>query len=152
PRCAPRPRALGRRVGLRDLSSGAARRHLRRGARLAKESPPPDSKWLVHVASLPMDDPAARMRVLRTLESMGCAVLREGVYLLPDSQANRLGLRRLSEHMSRMSGSAHILQATSLDPQQGQAFRSLFDRAGKYQELIKAVEGLRAGFGISEPS
>jgi len=34
--------------------------------------------------------------VLRTLESMGCAVLREGVYLLPDSQANRLGLRRLS--------------------------------------------------------
>jgi len=99
-----------------------------------------------------MDDPAARMRVLRTLESMGCAVLREGVYLLPDSQANRLGLRRLSEHMSRISGSAHILQATNLDAQQGQAFRSLFDRAGKYEELIKAVEGLRAGFGISEPS
>src|SRR5207245_11563222 len=88
----------------------------------------------------------------RTLESMGCAVLREGVYLLPDSQANRLGLRRLSEHMSRMSGSAHILQATNLDAQQGQAFRSLFHRAGKYPELIKAVEGLSAGFGISEPS
>src|SRR5438445_11004992 len=99
-----------------------------------------------------MDDPAARMRMLGTLESTGWAVLRVGVYLLPDSQANRLGLRRLSEHMSRMSGSAHILQATSLDPQQGQAFRSLFDRAGKYQELIKAVEGLRAGFGISDLS
>jgi len=42
------------------------------------------------------DDPAARMRVLRTLESMGCAVLREVSLLLPDSQANRLGLRRLS--------------------------------------------------------
>jgi len=39
-----------------------------------------------------------------------------------------------------------------LDAQQEQVFRSLFDRAGKYEELIKAVEGLRAGFGISEPS
>jgi len=39
-----------------------------------------------------------------------------------------------------------------LDAQQGHAFRSLFDRAGKYEELIKAVKGLRAGFGISEPS
>ena len=119
---------------------------------MPKESPPPDPKWLVYVASLPMDDPAARMRVLRTLESMGCAVLREGVYLLPDSQANRQGLRRLSEHMSRINGTAHILPATNLDAQQEQAFRSLFDRAGKYEELIKAVEGLRAGFGISEPS
>src|SRR2546422_7869286 len=50
----------------------------------------------------------------------------------------------------RSSGSAHILQATNLDAQQGQAFRSLFDRAGKYQELIKAVEGLRAGFGMPD--
>jgi len=105
---------------------------------LAKESPPPDSKWLVYVASLPMDDPAARMRVLRTLESMGCAVLREGVYLLPDSQANRLGLRRLSEHMSRISGSAHILQATNLDAQQGATcrfrnFRAQCDRSNSQQ-------------------
>jgi len=27
-----------------------------------------------------------------------------------------------------------------------------FDRGKKYEELIKAVKGLRAGFGISEPS
>ncbi len=119
---------------------------------MAKESPPPDSKWLVCVASLPMDDPASRMRVLRTLESMGCAVLREGVYLLPDTPVNRQGLQRLSEHMSRINGSAHILQATNFDAEQGQAFRSLFDRGKKYEELIKAVKGLRAGFGISEPS
>lgn len=117
-----------------------------------KESLPPDSKWLVYVVSHPMDDPSARMRVLRTLESMGCAVLREGVYLLPDNPANRQGLQRLSEHITRINGSAHVLQVTNSDAQQGQAFRSLFDRAGKYEELIKAVAGLRAGFGISEPS
>src|SRR5438876_10346867 len=84
--------------GLRYLNWNADRGHLHRGAALAKESPPPDSKWLVYVASLPMDDPPARMRVLRTLESMGCAVLRGGVYLLRDGRANRQGLRGRAGH------------------------------------------------------
>jgi len=91
------------------------------------------------------------MRVLRTLESLGCAVLREGVYLLPDNAVNRHGLQRLSEHMSRIHGIAHLLQVAGLDDQQNRAFRSLFDRTAKYEELSKAIEGLRAGFGISDP-
>jgi hypothetical protein len=120
---------------------------------LAKESPPTYSQWLVYVASLPMDDPASRMRVLRTLEAMGCALLREGVYLLPDNPVNRQGLQRLSEHTIRIiQGSAHVLHVASADAEQERSFRSMFDRAGKYQELIKAIEGLHAGFGISEPS
>jgi len=99
-----------------------------------------------------MDDPAARMRVLRTLEAMGCALLREGVYLLPDSPVNRQGLQRLSEHMTRINGSAHLLHVTNADAQQGRTFKALFDRAGKYEELIKTIKALRGGFGISEPS
>jgi len=119
---------------------------------LAKQTPSIETKWLVYVASLPMDDPAARMRVLRTLEAMGCALLREGVYLLPDTPPNRQGLSRLSEHTLRISGSAHVLHVTSADPEQERSLKKLFDRAAKYEELIKIIEGLRAGFGISEPS
>lgn len=119
---------------------------------MAKQTPSTDTKWLVYVASLPMDDPAARMRVLRTLEAMGCALLREGVYLLPDTPGNRQGLLRLSEHTLRISGSAHVLRVASADPEQERSFKALFDRATKYEELIKIIEGLRAGFGISEPS
>jgi hypothetical protein len=119
---------------------------------LAKETPKPDSQWLVYVASLPMDDPASRMRVLRTLEAMGCALLREGVYLLPDTATNRQGLQRLSEHTARINGSAHVLHVLNASAEQERSFKSLFDRAGKYQELIKVIEGLRSGFGISEPS
>jgi hypothetical protein len=117
-----------------------------------KESPPPDSTWLVFVASLPTEDPAARMRVLRTLDSLGCAVLREGAYLLPENPANRQSLQRLSDHMTRINGTAHLLQVASIDPEQGKVFRSLFDRTAKYDQLIKTVESLRAGFGHSEPS
>ena len=119
---------------------------------MAKQTPSTDTKWLVYVASLPMDDPAARMRVLRTLEAMGCALLREGVYLLPDTPPNRQGLSRLSEHTVRINGSAHVLRVASADPEQERSFKALFDRAAKYEELIKIIEGLRSGFGISEPS
>src|SRR2546425_7356381 len=94
---APSRRDPGCLNGLRYLNWDADRGHLHRGAALAKESPPPDSKWLVYVASLPMDDPAARMRVLRTLESMGCAVLREGVYL------------RSEEHTSELQSLAYLV-------------------------------------------
>ena len=37
----------------------------------AKSAPPP--AWLLTIAQLPTEDPASRMRVLRTLESLGAA-------------------------------------------------------------------------------
>jgi hypothetical protein len=56
---------------------------------------PPMGAWLVTIAQLPIEDPAACMRVLRTLESLGAAVMREGAYLLPDMPANRQALDAL---------------------------------------------------------
>ncbi len=118
---------------------------------MANENAPKDAeRWLVYVTSLPVDDPAARMRILRTLDSLGCAAMREGVFVLPDSPANRLGLSRLSEHVTRINGTAHLLQVTS-DDAQAQAFRAFFDRSGKYDELVKNIQGLRMGFGVSDP-
>ena len=116
-----------------------------------KEAQIPESRWLAYVTSLPTNDPAARMRVLRTLESLGCAVLHEGVYLLPDNDANRQGLSRLSDHISRLQGSAHLLPVTAVDETQALTFRGLFNRSKKYEDLIKTVESLKTGFGISEP-
>lgn len=112
----------------------------------------PDSKWLAYVTNLPTDDPAARMLVLRTLDSLGCAVLRKGVYLLPDSDANREGLGHLTDHVSRQNGSAYILPVTAIDEAQTLVFRGLFNRSAQYEELIKTVKSLETGFGISEPS
>ncbi len=110
------------------------------------------AKWLAFVASLPTDDPAARMRILRTLESLGCAVVRDGVYLLPDTAENRSGLSRLREHLTRIQGSATLLAVTAIDSEQAQVFQNLFDRTGKYESLILTIEGLKAGFGISDPA
>ena len=110
-----------------------------------------EARWLAYVTSLPTEDPAARMRVLRTLESLGCAVLRDGVFLLPDSPAARQSLNHLSDHIAHINGSAHLLSVNSLDEAQAQRFLALFDRTRKYDELIKTVESLRTAFGVSDP-
>src|SRR2546425_817327 len=66
--------------------------------------------WLVTIAQLPIEDPAARMRVLRTLESLGAAVMREGAYLLPDTATNRQALETLGDYIGKSAGSAQVLQ------------------------------------------
>jgi hypothetical protein len=110
-----------------------------------------DPRWLVLIANLPLEDPASRMRILRTLESLGCAVLREGVYLLPDTPENRLSLQRLGEHAARLNGSCTALSVEPLDERQADQFRMYFDRSAKYVELVKTVNSLKAGYGISDP-
>ena len=106
--------------------------------------------WLAYVTALPTEDPAARMRVLRTLESLGCAVLRDGVFLLPDAPAARQGLSSLSDHIARIGGSAHLLSVNSLDEAQTQHFLGLFDRTHKYEDLIKTVESIKSAVGLTD--
>jgi len=115
------------------------------------EAPPPGARWLVFVTQLPTDDPAGRMKVLRTLETLGCAPLRDGAYLLPDTSENRAGLAKLARFVASINGSVHTLHVKSADEAQSKEFRGLFDRSEQYRELVKTVESLKAGFGISDP-
>lgn len=116
----------------------------------AKREESPD--WLLCVASLGTEDAASRMRVLRTLESLGAAVIREGVYLLPDTPMNRQALESLSEYVARGPGAAQIFETKARSSAQHEALRKLFDRTARYEELIKTIESLRIGYGRSDPS
>ncbi len=109
-------------------------------------------KWLLLVAQLPTEDPAGRMRVLRTLESLGAAVVREGAYLLPDSASNRTALEALAEYVGKSAGVAQVMHVSASSPAQQKFFAWLFDRSERYAELVKNVEGLRLGFGQTDPS
>ena len=115
-------------------------------------SPSEQGHWLLLIARLPAEDPAARMRMLRTLESLGAAVMREGAYLLPDTAACRQGLEHLAEYIIKGSGSAQVLQVAPLTDAQRTAFRGLFDRSARYDDLIKVVDSLKVGYGIADPS
>ena len=121
-------------------------------AAMTKPPSPESGRWLALIASLPTEDPAARMRMLRTLESLGAAVMRDGAYLLPDTASCRQGLEHLAEYIAKGAGTAQVLQVQPLSDAQQLAFRSLFDRSARYSELIKVVDSLKVGFGIADPS
>ena len=107
--------------------------------------------WLLLVALMGTEDPAARMRVLRTLEALGAAVLRDGAYLLPDTPENRKSLEALADYIAKSAGSAHIVHASAASDEQQAAFKRMFDRSQRYEELVKTVESLSLGFGQSDP-
>lgn len=109
-------------------------------------------RWLVLVTVFPVEDAAGRMQLLRTLEGLGCAVMREGVFLLPDIPRNRTSFKRLADHILGAKGDAWMFPITVESAQQAKQFRAMFDRSGRYAELIKTIEGLKAGFGVSDPT
>jgi len=119
---------------------------------MSTNPPSEPGRWLLLLATLPIEDPAARMRMLRTLESLGAAVLREGAYLLPDAAQSRQGLERLAEYVAKGAGSAQVLQVTATSDSQQAELRALFDRSARYAELVKVVESLKVGYGIADPS
>jgi hypothetical protein len=92
------------------------------------------------------------MRVLRTLESLGAAVMREGAYLLPDTTTNRQALEALADYVGKSAGTAQVLQVSATAPAQHAQLKRLFDRSARYEDLIKTVESLRVGFGHSDPA
>jgi hypothetical protein len=110
------------------------------------------ANWIVTVAQFPLDDPGARMRTLRSLESLGAALVREGVYLLPDTVQNREALEKLAAQLRKAAGVVHVLGVPSSSAAQDEAFKRLFDRSRRYDELVKTIESLRIGFGHSDPS
>ena len=118
----------------------------------ANGNPAAGSRWLVTVTQLPTEDPAGRMRMLRTLESLGAAVMREGVYLLPDTQDNRRALERLAHYVAQNAGVASVLRVDAADEAQQAQFKRCFDRSARYDELTKNIESLRVGFGVSDAS
>ena len=119
---------------------------------MSNPQPSEAAGWLALIANLPTEDPAARMRILRTLESLGAAVIREGAYLLPDTAACRRGVERLAEYITKGAGSAQVLQVVALSEAQQQSFRGMFDRSARYGNLAKIVDSLKVGFGIADPS
>jgi hypothetical protein len=118
----------------------------------ANADPAARGRWLVTVTQLPTEDPAGRMRMLRTLESLGAAVMREGVYLLPDTPDNRHALERLAQYVAQNAGIASVLRVEAMDAGQQAQFMRYFDRSARYDELTKNVFSLRVGFGVSDAS
>jgi hypothetical protein len=104
---------------------------------------PAHPRWLSLVISLSGRRGTARMRVWRALKGIGAAVLRDGVYLLPEGDAGRRAFDELARLIEAAGGSAHVLALDQLPREQDEAFRRLFDRSDQYARLIARLQKLR---------
>lgn len=87
--------------------------------------------WLLLIISLPTENASLRMRVWRAVKALGCAGLRDGVWLLPTREDTRTALDTLAEDTRKSGGEAWVL-ALQADPQQVESFPPLFDRGADY--------------------
>jgi len=101
------------------------------------------SLWLTLIISLPTSNATARMRIWRALKSAGCGVLRDGVYLLPDSKAANISLQQQATEVIQAGGTAYVLKLGATDPIQDSLFRSLFERTDDYVAIKRETDALR---------
>jgi hypothetical protein len=85
------------------------------------------------------------MRVWRALKALGTAVVRDGVYLLPNQAEFLASLQAQLAEVSASGGRAQILQLEARDEEQEAEFRQLFDRTPDYEKLMLELSGAKKG-------
>ena len=95
--------------------------------------------WQLLVLSLPTRNATARMRAWRALKACGAAVLRDGVYALPDGEGHARTLAGIAGDVRQHGGSARLLHAEATD----EDFVPLFDRSTGFGALQAELAALR---------
>jgi hypothetical protein len=106
--------------------------------------------WLILVLTLPTENATTRMRVWRMVKRLGCASLRDGVYLLPANAATRRAFADLAGDTRKGGGAAWVLDFRG-DTEQKRTFRDLFDRTDDYEALRKELLAARTELEGLEP-
>lgn len=108
------------------------------------------TNWLALIVSLPTQNATPRMRLWRALKAAGCAVLRDGVYLLPRREGADKFLSGLAQEVEASGGTAHLLGLAARDEAQESAFRALFNRSAQFAELIAQIGAAHAALAEQE--
>ena len=96
--------------------------------------------WCLLVLSLPTDNTAARMRAWRSLKAGGAVVLRDGVYVLPDTPAQRELLRDVAADVRANGGSARLMTEVNAE----EPIEPLFDRSTEFAPLVEESKAMLA--------
>lgn len=82
------------------------------------------------------------MRVWRSLKALGCATLRDGAYLLPESADSAAALNDVAAQAVEVGGSGEVYRLSGWNQAQEAALRALFDRGAEYASLAEEVKTL----------
>lgn len=98
--------------------------------------------WSALFLTLPTQPNAVRLRIWRALKTLGCASLRDGVYLLPESQVGLFD--PLVSEVRTHGGQAHVLELSARDEAMRSEVLALFDRAAAYGQWRREAQALLA--------
>jgi hypothetical protein len=113
---------------------------------MTEQSNDPATLWLLLITNLPGVNQALRMRVWRALKSAGAALLKDGVYVLPNSPLARRVFDEQVQDIAAGGGTGHIVSAGAESPEQAETFRALFDRTAEYAETFERLDKLKRQF------
>jgi hypothetical protein len=98
------------------------------------------NKWTTLIISLPTENATVRMRAWRNLKASGAAVLRDGVYLMPERDDCRITLEAVAADVLSAGGTALVLRT---DEPESATFTTLFDRREEYAALLADISKAR---------
>lgn len=98
------------------------------------------------ILSLPTENATVRMRAWRTLKASGAAVLRDGVYLMPEDARYRSTFDAVAADVRSGGGAAFVLR---IEEPEGGNFVRLFDRSEDYAALLADVSKVREALTAS---
>lgn len=98
--------------------------------------------WIALITSLPTENATARMRAWRSLKASGAAVLRDGVYLMPEREDCRNTLDTVATDVRAAEGMALVVRLE--EPSDGN-FAALFDRSTDFAGLLNDIATAREG-------
>lgn len=96
--------------------------------------------WLSLITTLPTENATLRQRAWRALKASGAAVLRDGVYLMPERDDCRATLDGLAADVREGGGSAHVLRVE--EPIEA-GFIAMFDRSNEFATLLSEIAQVR---------
>jgi hypothetical protein len=103
--------------------------------------------WITLVTSLPTENATLRQRVWRALKASGAAVLRDGVYLLPQRPAQQQLFDSLAADIQSAAGTALVLPVQ--EPADA-AFVQRFDRSAGYALVQEDATTTLASLGSAD--
>lgn len=104
-------------------------------------------RWLLLITSLPTANATVRQRAWRALRASGAAVLRDGVYILPDRSDCRSALDAVAGEVMTGEGSAWLLDIAAPTDD----FAPLFDRSVDYAGLLEETASGLAALAAKPP-
>ena len=99
------------------------------------------------VTNLPGSKQTLRMRIWRALKLAGGELLRDGVYVLPNSDSARALFEEQRLEIKAAGGMAYVVTFQSETPAQHAELMKLFDRSSDYQSIQTKLNAFKRAVG-----